>query len=158
MQYCNLLGYLLGRQHTVMAVRGVDARRAFYDDKGFSFNQGYIILMGGVRHLIPLCAPSLLMTPENVIDRRQESTTLTSAMMETIVPSSSGAFQSFCVKNGYRTVSDFSMYMLPVSTNLVSVIPVLLNDIHCRMTAWGEEGTIDPFNKVYDVRYNFFPT
>lgn len=98
--------------HTVMAVRGVDARRAFYDDKGFSFNQGYIILMGG--------APRI----------------------DDIDVSNDGDDSALFVRR---------LSILLRKERLSDMIPVLLNDIHCRMTAWGEEGTIDPFNKVYDL-------
>jgi hypothetical protein len=42
-------------QHSVIALRGEEARKAYFDDKELSFSEGYKILMGGVR-------PSLYMS------------------------------------------------------------------------------------------------
>jgi hypothetical protein len=36
-------------QHNVIALRGEEARKAYYDNKGLSFTEGYKVLMGGVR-------------------------------------------------------------------------------------------------------------
>jgi hypothetical protein len=44
-------------QHSVTAVKGVSARKAFFDDKNLNFTEGYIILMGAVRHFVRSCRP-----------------------------------------------------------------------------------------------------
>ena len=36
-------------QHNVIALRGEEARKAYYDNKSLSFIEGYKMLMGGVR-------------------------------------------------------------------------------------------------------------
>ena len=36
-------------QHTVVATRGDEARKAFFDNKSLSLQEGYKILMGAVR-------------------------------------------------------------------------------------------------------------
>ena len=36
-------------QHNVVALRGEEARKAYFDNKSLSFTEGYKVLMGGVR-------------------------------------------------------------------------------------------------------------
>ena len=36
-------------QHNVIALRGEEARKAYFDNKGLSFIEGYKVLLGGVR-------------------------------------------------------------------------------------------------------------
>ena len=36
-------------QHTVVALRGEESRKAYFDNKNLSFTEGYKVLMGGVR-------------------------------------------------------------------------------------------------------------
>ena len=38
-------------QHNVVALRGEEARKAYFDNKSLSFSEGYKVLMGGVRLL-----------------------------------------------------------------------------------------------------------
>ena len=35
-------------QHNVVALRGEEARKAYFDNKSLSFTEGYKVLMGGV--------------------------------------------------------------------------------------------------------------
>jgi sterol 14-demethylase len=41
--------HLRSMQHNVIALRGEEARKAYFDDKGLSFAEGYKVLRGGVR-------------------------------------------------------------------------------------------------------------
>ena len=36
-------------QHNVIALRGEESRKAYFDNKSLSFVEGYKVLMGGVR-------------------------------------------------------------------------------------------------------------
>ena len=36
-------------QHNVIALRGEEARKAYFDNKNLNFIEGYKVLMGGVR-------------------------------------------------------------------------------------------------------------
>ena len=43
-------------QHNVVALRGEEARKAYFDDKSLGFSEGYKVLMGGVRpNLVTSC-------------------------------------------------------------------------------------------------------
>ena len=41
--------YWQSMQHNVIALRGEEARKAYFDNKSLSFAEGYKVLMGGVR-------------------------------------------------------------------------------------------------------------
>jgi hypothetical protein len=41
--------YWRSMQHNVVALRGEEARKAYFDNKSLSFTEGYKVLMGGVR-------------------------------------------------------------------------------------------------------------
>lgn len=51
-------------QHSVVAMKGVVARKAFFDSRGLGFLEGYSILMGGAPRLTDIDAP--IENPDNI--------------------------------------------------------------------------------------------
>lgn len=59
-----ILGSHTCAQHSVAAVRGSKARKAFFDDRRLDSIEGYKILMGAVRYITALHFASLSSTSE----------------------------------------------------------------------------------------------
>ncbi len=49
-----MLALIKNLQHQVVALRGEEARQAFFDSKSLNFTEGYKILLGAVRRLCSL--------------------------------------------------------------------------------------------------------
>ena len=47
-------------QHNVVALRGEEARKAYFDNKGLSFTEGYKMFMGGVRNWLRLLSKNFI--------------------------------------------------------------------------------------------------
>ena len=50
-QYFTTLVLIKNLQHQVVALRGEEARQAFFDSKSLNFTEGYKILLGAVRRI-----------------------------------------------------------------------------------------------------------
>ncbi|PPR02168.1 hypothetical protein CVT24_011356 [Panaeolus cyanescens] len=99
--------------HNVVAVRGDDARKVFFDSKSLDFTEGYKILMGA--------APRL-----SEVEIKTDT-------------------------EGDVTWFNKQLAHLLNRNRLNDMLPSLMEDIDRRAQQWGTEGTMDPFQKIYDL-------
>lgn len=147
----------LSYQHAVVAVRGEEARKTFYNSRSLNFTEGYKIFRGGVRQHRQLWDPPIGISLPTVFLIRFRSlriSILTRKMK--IAPGLSNTFSSFYTRTGCQMVSISYIHDLlssPVHTRTtLQAIPVLFEDVNNRMMTWGKNGQIDPFKDINDVR------
>ena len=120
----------------MIALTGEQARRLFYNDNSLDISEGYRILQGGAPRLEDINMGKDFET------KRQEGIKRIHALFrkERVIESSYKFLLPLCV------VLSYIYYIF-------AVLPTLLYDLNRTMLGWKKEGTMNPFNEVYDVRF-----
>ena len=116
-------------QHNVVALRGEEARKAYFDNKDLSFTEGLNAFTGGVRQT---------MRSDDDLGKVNKRIAL--------------LLNRNRLTDGERSYHSISLVFnrLIIHRKLL-VLPSLFSDIEKRMETWGKQGKMDPFKLISDV-------
>ncbi|KAF8872702.1 cytochrome P450 [Infundibulicybe gibba] len=126
-------------QHSVVAIKGEEGRKTFFDNKNLSFTEGYKVLMGAAPRLQDISTGY----------EEQENVTWFNKHLLMLLN------RNRLADGGYRAVPRPRAPALATKTDFCGlaspVVPILFADINEQMELWGRSGSIDPFKNVYDL-------
>ncbi|KDR75612.1 hypothetical protein GALMADRAFT_68731 [Galerina marginata CBS 339.88] len=122
-------------QHRIVSLGGESSRNVFFNTPGLSLPDGYRILMGGAPKLKDL---NIQITSDGVDAQAEVDEGFIKRVLSLVCKER--------LEDGKCKFRNMHHCLL----NDALELPVLLDDMSNRISAWGTGGTVDPFKDVYD--------
>ncbi|KAG8712346.1 hypothetical protein FRC08_014724 [Ceratobasidium sp. 394] len=124
-------------KNNVVALKGEEARKAFFDRRDLDFNEGYRLLLGGNPKV-----KDIVKVPVNE-DGNEQSSSYLQRLYPLLRMERLAAREWFIDSFSYRIGDSFLLGL--------AVAPQLMADLERGMVKWGDEGKFDPFDTIFST-------